>query len=135
MKAVLIWALCLFVESAAYSQVDPNTNTPDGRIAAIAAKFCEMYSQDPRLESAFNFGSSAMEDYRKSGIEEIRIICLDGFVKTFWMMPETKRKIKNIDYLSRTKGVIHYTDGSESTTELFFCAGQPVYYLIIKKNK
>jgi len=134
MKTILVAAITLLIEGAAYSQVQPDTATPDGRISAIAAKFCDMYSQDPKLEAAFNFGSSAEEDYKKSGIEEIRIICLDGFEKTFWMIPEIKRKVVKIDYLSATKGMIHYSDGSKSTSELFFCPARPVAYQIIKKG-
>src|ERR1700683_1920400 len=51
MKTILVAAITLLIEGAAYSQVQPDTATPDGRISAIAAKFCDMYSQDPKLEA------------------------------------------------------------------------------------
>src|SRR5271170_5473392 len=111
MKTLLIAALSLFIEIAAHAQVKPDTSTPDGRISAIAAKFSDTYFQNPKFVSLFNFGSSAMDDYAKSGVEEIKFICLDGFEKTFWMIPEIKRKVVKVDYLGATKGIIYYSDG------------------------
>ncbi len=71
----------------------------------------------------------------EDGIEQIRITCPDGFVKIFWITPQTKRKVVNIDSTGKTTAVIHYSDGSDSTSEFFASPyDRPITYQVIRKK-
>ena len=134
MKQILFFIILLVLPSAGHSQIQPDFNSLDGRIAAIAAKFCDVYTVDPTKVSDFNFGSSVVDSMKAGGVEEIRLICLDGFMKIIPIDTTPKRKVKEIQPTGVTKGIIVYTDGSASTSELFLCPGHSIAYLVIKKK-
>jgi hypothetical protein len=133
MKALLVTVLFLCLGNPAYSQVKPDFTSLEGSISADAAKFCDVYSLNKKAISNFMIGSAIVDKYKSQGVQEVKFICLDGFEKTFWMTPKIKREVATIDYLSPTKGLIHYSDGSESTSELFRCSARPIAFLVIKK--
>ena len=134
MKPILFFIVLLIIPSAGRSQIQPDFNTVDGRISAIAAKFSDAYSVDPTKVSDFTIGTSVVDRFKADGIEEIQLICLDGFVKIFQMDTIPKRTVKEIQPTGTTEGTIFYTDGSASTSELFLCPGHSIAYLVIKKK-
>ena len=136
MKQILFFIALLIIPSTDHAQIQiqPDFNTPEGRISAFAAKFSDVYYADPTKEYDFTIGSAVVDKMKAEGVEEIRLICLDGFVKTFQIDATPKRKVKEIQPTGATKGTIVYTDGSASTTELFLCTGHSIAYLVIKKK-
>ena len=128
-------SLILFLEVSAPAQTTATDLHHDTQIAGIAGKFCDYYSRAPSNEGTFILGSSIRQDLFDDGIEQIRIICPDGFVKIFWIAPETKRKVVNIDTTGKTTAVIHYSDGSDSTSEIFLSPyDRPITYQVIRKK-
>ena len=136
MKIVFTVTLAMLVATLHAEPIEPMTGKGAvSQASAIAAKFSDVYSQDPSRVLDFTIGSSVKESLASEGIEKITIVCIDGFTKTYDVGTPSMSKTKKITYKDIDSGLVEFDDGTSLHAKQYQCSVRPISFIIYRKIK